>query len=102
MLVERRVQSMPWKPATPMIRPSWMIASCTPRFSSAWRRAARMKASESRRRAGLADERHPAREMGAVGVDQLEELLGVGVVELAQRAAVAEVRDEHRSERHPL
>ncbi len=47
MLVERRIQSMPWKPATPMIRWSRTIASWTPRFSSACLRAARMKASES-------------------------------------------------------
>ena len=41
--------------------------------------------------AGLADERHPVREVGAVGVDQREQLLRIRVLEAAQRAAFPQI-----------
>ncbi len=62
-----------------------------PRFSSCWRRAARMKASESTTPRVWPDERHPGREMRAIRVDQREEFLGVVVLQAAQRAAAPQV-----------
>ena len=98
MLDLRFIQSMLWTPTIPTIRPSGStIAVCRPSLSAICRRVARMKGSTSAGSCSCSTQGIQRLEVLAVGVDQGEELVGVGLLGQAQRVAVGQLAAQHQT-----